>query len=167
MPKPAATPPAAKKRPKKKPTGRKAPPRHEGPGRPTKLTAELIDQAATLAVSLATDAALCAVLKVTPKTWCEWKNEAAAGSAKHQKLFDAIEEQRALEEVALVAKIKDDPDWRAKKWLLETRRKGYLAKQLHELTGKDGAPLAPSSPVAPITIIMQGGPLADNPYLPG
>lgn len=126
-----------------------------------------MDKAVTLASSLGTDAAVCRALRITQGTWCDWKNKAAGGREPYVELFLRIDEAQAIEEVDLLAKIKSDPDWRAKAWILERRAKGYENRQKLEHTGKDGAALpVASSPVPPITLIVTGGAAAEieNPY---
>lgn len=148
---------------------RTAPSRHDSAGRPGKLTAALADKAVTLSVSLVSDATICRALKIHPSTWCDWKNKAEAGSPTHKQLFDRIEEARAIEEIDTLAKIKGDPDWRAKAWILERRARGYENRQKLEHTGKDGAALQTGALPAPINIVIKGdgtGEPFDNPYAP-
>ena len=149
--------PAAKKK-------NKAPPRHKGPGCPTKLTATLADKAVTLSTSLATDAALCRALRVAQGTWCDWKNKAAGGRQPYKDLFERIEEAQAIEEIDLMSKIKSDPAWRARAWALERRARGYENRAKLEHTGKDGDPLPANTAPPPFTLVIQGGWTGDNPY---
>lgn len=149
----------------KKSKGKKTPARHDSAGRPDKLTAELADKAVTLSVAMVPDATICRALRIHPSTWCDWKNKAEAGSPKHRELFARIEEAQAIEEIDLMAKIKGDPDWRAKMAVLERRARGYEARQKLEHTGKDGTPLQTGALPAPITIIFPDGTnVDDNPY---
>lgn len=151
---------------KKKPRTGKAAKRHPEPGRPIKLTAEMADKIVTLSTSLAIDAAICRAVRITPATFCEWKNKAAEGRQPYKELFERIDEAQAIEEIDLMTKISGDPDWRAKAWALERRRQGYENRQKMEHTGAGGKPLEAPTTVQPVTLIIQGGYTGDNPYLP-
>lgn len=138
----------------------------DGPGRPPKLTPAMADKIVTLASSLASDAAVCRAVGIDPGTFVDWKAYATTGREPYKTLFLRIDEAQAVEEIDLLAKIRSDPDWRAKAWVLERRTRGYEAKQKIEHTGKDGAAL-PASQLPPVTVVIQGTPAsADNPYAP-
>lgn len=133
--------------------------------RPLKLEGEgFREKAVKFAATLPTDSAMCRHLRVHPGTWVEWKNRCQAGEEFFVEFFADINEARAQEEARLVGKIKKAKDWRAAAWLLERRGEGFVAK--HEVTGKDGVPLA-GGVMPPVTVVVQSAPGCaplTNPY---
>lgn len=137
-------------------------------GRPTKLTLRLEDMIVTLSSSLASDAAICRAVKIHPDTFVDWKGYARDGRQPYARLFERIDEAQAAEEIDLVSKIRADPDWRAKAWVLERRARGYENRQKHEHTGKDGKDL-PAGTMPPVIVTIGHAPgmkPEDNPYAP-
>lgn len=148
--------------------GRNRPKLKDDAGRPTKLTQAMADKIVTLSSSLASDAAICRAVRISPHTFVDWKARAAEGRQPYKGLFDRIDEAQAIQEIDLINKIASDPDWRAKAWTLERRARGYENRQKHEHTGKDGKELPPSA-MPPITVTITGGApghTIENPYAP-
>ena len=143
--------------------------------RPCKLEDEdFVKKAVLAAGSLISDAAICRRLNINQGTWIEWKNRAVTyaadpeGTDQKEKIYAdfmaQVAEARTKEEVRLVGKVKKAKDWRAAAWLLERRCEGYTSR--HEITGKDGVPLAAGA-MPPVTVIVQSAPGSApivNPY---
>lgn len=135
-------------------------------GPKTKCTPELIEQALTLAVSLVKDNAIYKAVGISHATWHDWKNHAATGREPYADFFKRLEETRGLKTIQLVNGIGNDPDWRAKAWLLERLDpQTYSLRHRIEHSGPGGQPLPATPTATPVQIIIQGGAPEDNPYL--
>ena len=96
-----------------------------GPGRPTKLTAEVqgkICDALRAGNYLETSAAFAGIDKTTMYAWLKKGRQAKRG--KHREFVDAVEKAMAdaeARDVALIGKAAADGTWQASAWRLERK----------------------------------------------
>ena len=124
-----------------------------------------MDTAVTLASGLTTDKAICGAIGIAHQTWIDWKHKASEGRAPYTELFRRIEEVKSLKITQMISGIGNDPDWRAKAWLLERMDSSFNLRHRHEHTGANGAPLpAPATGGnIGVTIVVET-PVEDDPY---
>lgn len=117
-----------------------------GRGRPTKLTAavqkrvcDAIKQGATYALA----AQYAGIHRDTLNEWMKAGEEAESGSfSDFSDAVKAAEGQAAITWLRRIEKAASDGNWTAAAWKLERRYPQDYGRQVHEVQGKDGQPLA-------------------------
>ena len=130
-----------------------------------RCTPDFIDAAISLCSKFATDRAICRALNVLPTLWCEWKDRAYAGQEPWKSMFEKIEQARCLKSFELASSIAQDPDWRAKAWLLERLDPAFNLRHRHEHSGTDRTHL-PSLASVPVVNIIIEREIVDSPWIP-
>ena len=128
-------------------------------GAPSKLSEELIGQLSSVLLRGAyveTAVAHCGISKTTYYAWTrkgaeERKHLINGGKARktfglYLDLLNAVEKAMADAELVDLRVISDaavkDKTWQAAAWKLERRNPGRWGRVRHEVTGKDGGPIA-------------------------
>jgi hypothetical protein len=72
-----------------------------------------------------------------------WKDRGNAGEQRYKEFLDAVELAEVKSKALLLAEIRRDPDWKAKKWILINRfPKEFRDYITQEITGVDGSPMS-------------------------
>ncbi len=120
-------------------------PKTTGAGRPTKLTPEV---QATICETIAaggTFRAACLRAGISHTTLYGWIERGRNGEAEYADFLAAIEKAEGnaiTRNLAVINKAAHDGTWQAAAWWLERRYPQEYGRQVHEVQGKDGGPVA-------------------------
>lgn len=92
-------------------------------GRRTKLSDDVITEAAKLIATGNTQTTACAYLGITMQTWINWMKKGEDGVSPYVEFFDAIKKAEAKAKVLCVGRIISaaQQSWQAAAWWLERR----------------------------------------------
>lgn len=138
-------------------------PKIRKPGRPTKFTPELAELFLKYADTLAPESLLCEAAGIDQDTLCNWKNLALDGSKPHKEFFGKLRQKRAIAKIDKLKSIEGSGEWRAAAWALERTAPELFGRQIHEHTGRNGAPMEITG-LPPIIVKLEGAEGLDNPY---
>lgn len=85
----------------------------------------------------------CVLSGIHRSTAWVWKDRGAAGEERYKEFLEAVELAEMRSKALLVADIRRDVDWKAKKWLLMNRfPKEFRDSYTQEVVGADGGPVS-------------------------
>jgi hypothetical protein len=115
------------------------------PGQPhaqSKLTDEVQEQICGFIAGGMRWVDACQLSGIHRATAWMWKERGAAGEERYAEFMEAVDLAEIKSKALLVAEIRRDTDWKAKKWLLINRFPGEFRDYItQEISGPNGAPI--------------------------